>query len=79
MGLGKGKSVLFMFRFEAVDIIKKRNMSSNYIGQEKYIKCKLACFNMDDILTPKLPKTITVCVYNTYTCAFIYTDTYFNE
>lgn len=62
-----------MFRFEAVNIIKKRNMSSNYIGQKKYIKYKLACFKMDDILTPKLPKTITVCVYNTYTCAFIYT------
>ena len=28
---------------------------------------------MDDILTPKLPKTIIVCVYKTYTYAFIYT------
>ena len=71
VGLGQGKCVLFMFRFGTVDIFKKRNMFSNYIAQKKYIK--YTCFNMDDILIPKLPKTIIVCVYNTYTCAFIYT------
>ena len=71
MGLGKGKCVLFMFRFGAVDIFKKRNMSSNYIGQKTYIK--YTCFNIDDILTPILPKTIIVCVCKTYTYAFIYT------
>lgn len=37
VGLGKGEICAVMFRFEAVNIIKKRNMSSNCIGQKKNI------------------------------------------
>ena len=41
VGFGQGKCVLFMFRFGAVDIFKKRNMLSNYIAQKKIYEIHL--------------------------------------